>query len=185
MAEKEEEVPAKKGGWWKGILGAVGGMLSGVVVMYLTPWVDKVVKPPAPVANFSVEYDGATAQFQNQSQPRGEGWWDFGDGSPLVPVSTDTEFLKHTYPRPGDYNVKLAIHNVLGEANDRSVPIHIDGPTALNKPQVASPFASWARSNMRVCTCGTSATSGPLRSRPMRPRATAVTSRSRNPADTS
>ncbi len=111
MAEKEEEAPAKKGGWWKGIFGAVGGMLSGVVVMYLTPWVDKVVKPPAPVANFSVQYDGATAQFQNQSQPRGEGWWDFGDGSPLVPVSTDTEFLKHTYPRPGDYTVKLAIHN--------------------------------------------------------------------------
>jgi PKD repeat protein len=137
MADNEA-APAKKGGWLKGIFGAVGGMVSGVVVMYLTPWVDKVAKPPAPVANFSVEYDGATVHFQNQSQPRGEGWWDFGDGSPLVPVSSDTEFLAHTYPRPGDYTVKLAIHNVLGEANERSVPIRLDGAAAAPKPRITS-----------------------------------------------
>jgi PKD repeat protein len=135
MAEKEEAPPAK-GGWLKGMLGAVGGMLSGVVVMYLTPWVDKVAKPPVPVANFSVDYDGRTVHFHDKSQPGGDGWWDFGDGSPLVPVSADTTFLSHTYPRPGDYTVKLSLRNVLGDNNDRSVPIHIDGPTASEKPQV-------------------------------------------------
>jgi PKD repeat protein len=135
MAEKEEAPPAK-GGWLKGILGAAGGMLSGVVVMYLTPWVDKVAKPPVPVANFSVDYDGRTVHFHDKSQPGGDGWWDFGDGSPLVPVSADTTFLSHTYPRPGDYTVKLSLRNVLGDANERSVPIHIDASPASEKPQV-------------------------------------------------
>jgi PKD repeat protein len=106
--------------------------------MYLTPWVNKVAKPPAPLANFSVTADGTTVHFQNQSQPRGDGWWDFGDGSPLVPVSSDTEFLAHTYPRPGDYTVKLTIRNVLGEENDRSAPVHIDGAPTADKPRISS-----------------------------------------------
>src|SRR5260370_720331 len=83
MAEKEEASGKKS--WWKGILGAIGGMISGVVVMYLTPWVDKVAKPPKPVANFSVDYDGATVRFHNLSLTRADGWWDFRDGSPPVP----------------------------------------------------------------------------------------------------
>jgi PKD repeat protein len=141
MVEKEEANSEKKGGWLKGLLGALGGMISGVVVMYLTPWVDKVAKPPKPVANFSVDYDGATVRFHNLSLTRGEGWWDFGDGSPLVPVSTDTEFLNHTYPRAGDFTAKLTIRNVLGEEDIRSAPVHIDGSLASAKPQVMSLLA--------------------------------------------
>ena len=136
MAEKEEA--AGKKSWWKGILGAIGGMISGVVIMYLTPWVDKVAKPAKPLANFSVTADGTTVHFQNQSQPRGDGWWDFGDGSPLVPVSTDSEFINHTYPRLGDYTAKMSLRNQLGEEDDRSVPIHIDGKPAAEAPQVVS-----------------------------------------------
>ena len=136
MAEKEEA--AGKKSWWKGILGAIGGMISGVVVMYLTPWVDKVAKPAKPVANFSLDYDGATVRFHNLSPTRVEGWWDFGDGSPLVPVSTDSEFINHTYPRLGDYTAKMSLRNQLGEEDDRSVPIHIDGKPAAEAPQVVS-----------------------------------------------
>jgi PKD repeat protein len=136
MVEKEE-ASAKKS-WWKGILGAVGGMISGVAVMYLTPWVDKVAKPAKPVANFSVDYDGSTVRFHNLSPTSVEGWWDFGDGSPLVPVSTDNEFINHTYPRPGDYTAKLSLRNQLGEEDDRSVPIRIDTKPAMDAPQVVS-----------------------------------------------
>jgi PKD repeat protein len=147
MAETEEAKSEKKGGWWKGLLGALGGMISGVIVMYLTPWVDKVAKPPKPVANFSVDYDGATAHFHNLSLARGEGWWDFGDGSPLVPVSTDTEFLTHTYPRAGDFTAKLTIRNVLGEEDNRAVPVHIDGAATPAKPQVVSLLATPSHHN--------------------------------------
>jgi PKD repeat protein len=136
MVEKEEASGKKS--WWKGILGAIGGMISGVVVMYLTPWVDKVAKPPKPVANFSVDYDGATVRFHNLSLTRGDGWWDFGDGSPLVPISTDTEFINHTYPRPGEYTAKMSLRNPIGEEDDRSVPIHIDAKPAADPPQVVS-----------------------------------------------
>ncbi len=135
MADKEETASGKKS-WLKGLFGALGGLASGVVIMYLTPWVDKIAAPAIPVPNFSITTEGAMAHFQNQSEPRGDGWWDFGDGSPLVPVSSDTEFLNHTYPRPGDYTVKLSIRNVLGEEKERSVPVHIDG--TVDQPKVVS-----------------------------------------------
>ena len=137
MADKEEAPPEKKS-WWKAVLGTMGGLLSGIVVMYLTPWVDKVVKPAKPIANFSVDYSGATVRFHNLSLTKNDGWWEFGDGSPLVPVSTDTEFVTHTYLRPGDYTAKMTLRNPLGDENERTVTVHVEGATAATKPQVVA-----------------------------------------------
>ena len=63
-------------GWIKMAIGTVGGLLSGAVVMYVTPLVDKVVRPSKPVANFSFEKDGLKIRFQNLSSG-GQGWWEF------------------------------------------------------------------------------------------------------------
>ena len=109
MAVKEDNEGGKKtgGGWIKTVLGMVGGMLSGAVVMYATAWLDNAVKPAKPVPNFRVQHEGCTVTFQNLS-PGYTGWWDFGDGSELVPVTGDSDSLVHKYDQPGDYNVKLS-----------------------------------------------------------------------------
>ena len=69
MADKEDDEGGKKkgGGWFKAILGTVGGLLSGAVVMYFSAWVDKAVKPAKPVPNFRVEHEGRTVHFENLS----------------------------------------------------------------------------------------------------------------------
>src|SRR5262249_46458971 len=78
---------SKLKGWLKTFLGTLGGLLSGAVVMYVTPLVDKAVKPAKPIANFKFEADRQSLQvrFENLSTG-GQGWWDFGDGSPLEQV---------------------------------------------------------------------------------------------------
>src|SRR5207248_13698 len=65
MAAQEEAAPAKPTSWFKAVLGTLGGLLSGALVMYLTPFVDRVVKPAKPVANFSYQADGCKVRFQN------------------------------------------------------------------------------------------------------------------------
>lgn len=54
-------------GWIKMAIGTAGGLLSGAIVMYVTPLVDKVVRPSKPLANFSHEKDGLKIRFQNLS----------------------------------------------------------------------------------------------------------------------
>jgi PKD repeat protein len=105
--------------------------------MYFTAVVDKAVKPARPVPNFKVDRDGLTVRFQNLSMG-GSGWWEFGDGSPLEPVSSDQEFLSHTYPRPGDYLAKMSLTNLVGDEVERSVTIRIDIPGPTGPPQIAS-----------------------------------------------
>jgi PKD repeat protein len=126
MANTEEK--SGKKGWFRAALGAVAGLCSGAVIMYLTPLVDKVIKGNPPLANFEASADGLNVSFHNLSTPSTslEGWWDFGDGSALTPLAADKE-VRHTYPRPGAYTAKLTIRTLLGETNDRSVPIQLDG----------------------------------------------------------
>ncbi len=131
MAEKNG------GGWIKTFLGMVGGLISGAVVMYATAWVDKAVKPAKPVPNFRVEHEGANVRFQNLS-PGYEGWWDFGDGTALLPTSAATDSVTHKYTRPGDYSVKLSLTNLFGEENERSVPLHIEDVPTAKLPRVLS-----------------------------------------------
>lgn len=137
MAAKEEDEGVKKkgGGWIKTGLGMVGGMLSGAVVMYFTAWLDNAVKPAKPVPNFRVEHQGCSVHFQNLS-PGFTGWWDFGDGTELVPVATDSNSVDHKYDRPGDYTVKMSLKNLLNEETERSVALHVEEPAAAKQPKV-------------------------------------------------
>ena len=139
MAAKEDDEGGKKkgGGWIKTVLGMVGGMLSGAVVMYATAWLDNAVKPAKPVPNFRVQHEGCTVTFQNLS-PGYTGWWDFGDGSELVPVTGDSDSLVHKYDQPGDYNVKLSLKNLLNEETERQVALHVEAPAATKQPKILS-----------------------------------------------
>src|SRR6266849_5833345 len=100
-------------GWLKTLFGTMLGLASGAAAMYISPLVNGVIKPGRPLANFAVETDGLTATFHNRYT--GEGWWDFGDGSPLEPAMHDQASLSHTYPRPGTYTAKLTVRNFIGE----------------------------------------------------------------------
>src|SRR5262249_47376228 len=107
-------------------LGTVAGLFSGAVMMYISPLLDKVVKPSKPVANFAVEADGLTATFHNRSVGGSQGWWDFGDGSPLEPVVAGQEIVTHLYAAPSTYTAKLSIRNLLGDESERSVPVQLE-----------------------------------------------------------
>src|SRR5947207_10421886 len=117
---------SKSGGWFKALIGTVTGLAGGAVMMYVTPLVDRVVKPPKPLANFAVETSGLQVTFQNRSAGS-EGFWDFGDGSALEPVASTTQTVTHTYPHVGSYTVKLTVRNLFGEENERTVPLEIKG----------------------------------------------------------
>ena len=125
MSEKEPESKegAKKGGWLKTIFGTLAGLLSGAIMMYASPLLDKIIKPAKPVANFAVESDNLTVSFHNRSSGGTEGWWDFGDGSALEPFVSTQESVSHTYARPGVYSVKLSVRNLFNEENDRSASV--------------------------------------------------------------
>jgi hypothetical protein len=140
MSDKQAETPpaeTKKGfGWFKAIGGGLGGLLSGAIMMYATPLVDKFVKPTKPVANFEKANEGTTVTFHNRTTGAGEGWWDFGDGSALEPYTPNQDTLTHTYTHPGDYAVKLTVRNLYGDESDRTVSIHVDPQQAVGPPGI-------------------------------------------------
>lgn len=129
MAEKQAAEGKAKAlsGWLKTLLGGLAGVLSGALVMYLSPLLDRAIKPTKPVANFAVEQQGLTVTLQNRSFGSGSGWWDFGDGSPLEPFVPGREVVTHTYPQPGDYTVKLTLRNAIGDENERAVTVRLEG----------------------------------------------------------
>jgi PKD repeat protein len=116
----------KPSGWFKALVGAIAGVVSGGVFMYVSPLVDKVIKPQKPLANFAVETNGLQITLHNRSIG-GDGFWDFGDGSALEPARPDAETVTHTYAKAGQYSVKLAIRNYLGDENERVVPVDLRG----------------------------------------------------------
>ena len=126
MSETNEA--GKKGGWFKALLGTAAGLCSGAFMMYLSPLIDRVIKPSKPVANFAVELQDLTATFHNRSTGSSQGWWDFGDGSPLEPLDPKQDTLTHTYKAPGNYTAKLSIRSLFGEDNERSVAVNLDQP---------------------------------------------------------
>jgi PKD repeat protein len=127
----------KSGGWLKACLGTVAGLCSGAVMMYLSPLLDRIVKPAQPQANFAVEHVGLAATFHNRSLHYTSGWWDFGDGSPLEPVSPGQDVLTPTYPDAGDYTAKVSVRNLIGEENERGVAVHLGAAQAV-PPQITS-----------------------------------------------
>jgi hypothetical protein len=120
-------VAGRLAAWVKGLVTAVLGLCSGAVLMYASPLIDRVVKPGKPVANFAAQAQGLQVTFQNRSTGGTEGWWDFGDGSALEPFVPDQATLNHAYAKPGVYTAKLSVRNLLGEENDRTANINLDG----------------------------------------------------------
>src|SRR5207253_7470109 len=126
---------SKSRGWVKAMFGAMAGVVSGAVFMYISPIVDRVVKPTKPLANFAVEINGLQVTLHNRSLG-GDGFWDFGDGSALEPTTPDAEFVTHTYAKPAIYSVKLSVRNFLGDISERAVPI--DLKSAAGAPAILS-----------------------------------------------
>jgi hypothetical protein len=131
-----EEAP-RRSGWLKTVGGTLAGVLSGAVVMYLTPLVDRVVKPSKPLANFAEEHEGLNVTFHNRSIGGRDGWWDFGDGTPLERLNPQQDIVTHKYPRPGDYVAKLTLQNLLGDDDVRSVTIQLDAGR-VEPPEILS-----------------------------------------------
>jgi PKD repeat protein len=132
MAEKadEKDKGGKLSGWIKAAITTVLGLVSGAGLMYLSPLLDKVIKPGKPVANFQYAIDGSQVTFHNRSTGGTEGWWDFGDGSALEPFVPGQDSVTHPYRKPGVYTVKLSLRNFLGEENERSATVNVEGGSA-------------------------------------------------------
>jgi PKD repeat protein len=131
----EERPPSKIAGWFKAGLTSVLGLCSGAVLMYVSPLVNSAIKPAKPVANFGPQVHGLTVTFQNRSTGAADGTWDFGDGSLIEAYSPNQESVSHTYEHAGNYNVKLSLRNFIGEENDRTVAVNLDG-TSANPPVI-------------------------------------------------
>ena len=125
-----EKAEGKKGSRLKTLLGTMAGLFSGAFMMYVSPLIDKVVKPAKPVANFGIDRNGLTVTFYNQSSGGSEGWLDFGDGTPLEPVSPKQATISHTYANPESYFAKLTWRNLIGDESERTVKIDLDAPRA-------------------------------------------------------
>src|SRR5262245_23580051 len=109
--EKPSGVTGLVGGWVKTLLASAVSLVSGAVIMYLTPVVNNAIKPPKPVSNFAAQVSGTTVNFNNRSTGGVEGWWDFGDGSALEPFDPKVENVTHVFPRAGAFQVKLSLTN--------------------------------------------------------------------------
>src|SRR2546421_499037 len=127
----------KLAGWLKTLAGTVAGLVSGVVMMYVTGFVNNVVKPAKAVPIFSYDHDNLNVTFHNRSIGGTSGYWDFGDGSPLEPISPKQELVTHTYQSPGDYTAKITLRNLIGEESERSLAVHLDNPS-LAPPEIDS-----------------------------------------------
>jgi hypothetical protein len=135
VSDEKEKAGGKSGGWLKTIFGATAGLLSGGVMMYLSPLVDRVVKPQKPMANFAVEANGLQVTLHNRSTG-GDGWWDFGDGSALEPAPAAADNITHTYAKPGAYAVKLTLRSFFGDENERSVQVEVSGGSGAAPPAI-------------------------------------------------
>ena len=134
--EKPEGGKSALGGWVKAGVTSVVGLVSGACLMYLTPLVNNVIKPPKPVANFAAQANGLAVEINNRSTGGLQGWWDFGDGTALEPFDPKVDIVKHNYPKPGTYNVKLTLTNLIGEEADRTAAVSLDA-TAIPQPEIA------------------------------------------------
>lgn len=158
MGEQNADTSTAKGklsSWFKAAVGGVAGIMSGAFMMYFSPLLDKVVKPAKPVANFAVDVSGTSVTFYNRSSGNGEGWWDFGDGSPLEPVTSKQETVTHTYAVTGSYIAKLSLRNLLNEESDRTVTIQLDNsrvepPAIVSLDAVPVSLGGYAPATFRV-----------------------------------
>jgi PKD repeat protein len=132
-------VPPKKRGILRTVMIWVLGLGGGAFGTYFTAVFNTMIRPSLPVANFSVSADGLTATCQNHATGE-NGWWDFGDGSPLEPFQADQPTVTHAYAKPGSYGVKLTVRNLTSDENDRTVAVEVSaaGKDALPPPKIAA-----------------------------------------------
>lgn len=71
---------------------------------------NKDEQKPAPIADFSLEVNGKSVTFKNNSLYAESYRWEFGDGN----TSTD-ESLEYSYYRVGVYQARLIVSNGIGE----------------------------------------------------------------------
>jgi PKD repeat protein len=147
--EKAENLRSTVKSWVKAGLTSVVGLVSGAVLMYLTPVVNNVIKPAKPLANFAAQVNGSIAEFNDRSNGGVQGWWDFGDGTALEPFDAKEGIVKHTYASPGTFSVKLSLQNLIGEESERTVPVTIGAADTNSAPEVAE-FALEALTGDRV-----------------------------------
>ena len=133
----EEKKTSTVGGWIKAGVASIVSLIGGGVLMYISPFVNSAIKPAKPVANFAQQAQGLTVTFQNRSTGGTAGWWDFGDGSALEPFVPNQDAIVHTYPKPGNYTVKLNLHNFIGEENERAAAVNLES-SAANGPVIES-----------------------------------------------
>jgi PKD domain len=131
MTEEKEDKPHTLAGFglstlWQVVSSTVIGLLSGAFLVYLSPLLNNAIKPPRPVPNFAYTAEGTQVTFANRSTGGTQGWWDFGDGTPLEPFSPNQADFVHKFPSPGSYTVKLVLSNLIGEDADRSVALKLD-----------------------------------------------------------
>ncbi len=138
------DTPEKKSAVKRGLgvvklaFGGAAGLATGVIGVYATALVDKVAKPPKPLANFAATADGLTVTCDNHASGQ-SGWWDFGDGGPLEAFDPEQKQVTHTYAKAGSYDVKLVVRNFLNEENDRSVGVDVTNtPKSGEGPSVAT-----------------------------------------------
>jgi hypothetical protein len=121
----------------KGLVTKVVGGAFGLVVagglMWFSPWVDRYIKPPKPLANFeSTEgEDNLTVSFKNLSQNAKEMRWDFGDGSPLEVLPGDQMEVKHKFKKSNSYKVTLVVKNVADQEDKRESVIAVGVKPAI------------------------------------------------------
>lgn len=106
--------------------GVVGLVVAGGL-MWFTPFIDRFVKPPKPLANFSSEESSSdlTVTFKNLSQNAKEAKWDFGDGTPLEIVPGNVSEVKHKFKKANTYKVKLVVNNVVNQEDSRESMIAV------------------------------------------------------------
>ena len=88
-----------------------------------------VIMPPMPVAAFEGVREGCaplTVQFVNKSIYGESYTWDFGDRQ----YSSDKDPV-HTYYVPGNYIVKLTVHNIAGESVANGIITVFQNPSAI------------------------------------------------------
>jgi len=125
--------PPKKRGILRTVMIWVLGLGGGAFGTYFTAVFNTIIRPPLPVANFSVSADGLTATCQNHATGE-NGWWDFGDGSPLEPFQADQPTVTHTYAKAGSFGVKLTVRNLTSDENDRTVAVEVSAAAKDSPP---------------------------------------------------
>ncbi len=129
------DAPETKNSLFKTLVTSALGIIGGAVAMWLTSFVSSAIKPPKPLPNFAFQVEGLHVTFMNRSTHAQYGWWDFGDNTALEPFTPDKDRVVHQFPKPGTYNVKLALKNILGEESERTVTVALNEDT-MPKPDI-------------------------------------------------